>query len=208
MAWYELPLIAFAAYIAGSIPLGQVLTSVLLSTSSSFGSRSTAFIRVASNISKGCAVVSLGHFAGLVGAEIAAVFVVLGHVYPVHCQFRGGNGTATLLGALIALHPMVGFVALLSWLFVYYVCRYAGLSAVVSAVMTPLISQLLDFKVGLPLLLSLAALVIWRNRRSLERLAHRTENSVTWDRSSQTERSSQIRTLNLVSVESSQARYS
>ena len=192
MVWYELPLIAIAAYIAGSIPLGQVLTSILRSTSSSFGARSTAFIRVAGNISKGCAVVSLGHLAGFVGAEIAAVFVVLGHVYPVHCQFRGGNGTATLLGALIALHPMVGLVALLSWLFAYYVYRYAGLSAVVSAVMTPLISPLLDFKVGLPLLLSLAALVIWRNRRCLERLAHGTEKMVTWDRYTQSTTHSRI----------------
>ena len=185
MVWYELPLIAIAAYIAGSIPLGQVLTSVLRSTSSSFGARSTAFIRVAGNISKSCAVVSLGHLAGFVGAEVAAVFVVLGHVYPAHRQFQGGNGTATLLGALIALHPMVGLVALLSWLFAYYVFRYSGLSAIVSAGMTPVISELLDFNIGLPLLMSLAALVIWRNRKGLERLANGTEKMVTWDRSIQ-----------------------
>ena len=185
MVWYELPLIALAAYIAGSIPLGQVLTSILRWTSSSFGARSTAFIRVVGDISKGCAVVSVGHFAGFEGAEIAALFVVLGHVYPVHRQFRGGNGTATLLGALIALHPMVGLVALLSWLFAYYVYRYASLSAVVSAGMTPVISGLLDFNVGMPLLLSLAALVIWRNRKGLERVANGTEEMVMWDRSSQ-----------------------
>ncbi|MEK6216501.1 MAG: hypothetical protein N2B03_04690, partial [Boseongicola sp.] len=97
-----------------------------------------------------------------------------------------------------------GLVALLSWLFAYYVYRYAGLSAVVSAVMTPIISELLDFNIGLPFLLSLAALVIWRNRKSLERLAHGTEKMVTWDRSNEIIAKSKIRARQSVSVALSQ----
>ncbi len=37
---------------------------------------------------------------------------VLGHIFPIFANFRGGKGVATLLGMALAIQPMVAFTLL------------------------------------------------------------------------------------------------
>ena len=46
-----------------------------------------------------------------VDAALAAIFSVIGHNYSVFLNFKGGAGTMTAAGALIALHPLVFVLA-------------------------------------------------------------------------------------------------
>ena len=180
---YILTAVSVAAFLFGSLPLATWASRCLTFGGAVFGVRSDALIRVCTDIAKGAAAVLLGHQAGMDGAQLATIFVVLGHIYPLRAGFGKKNGTGTLLGALIALHPLVGLTALLSWLFAYYVYRYAGLSAVISAVATPVLCSMLGYTatVRIELLILLAAIVIWRHRKCIRRLIDRTETMVTWD---------------------------
>ena len=45
-----------------------------------------------------------------------AIAVVIGHVYPVWYEFRGGKGAATLIGAVAMLSPLALIPVLVVWL--------------------------------------------------------------------------------------------
>ena len=63
---------------------------------------------------------------------ICAAAAVIGHVWPMWHQFRGGKGAATLLGAyLVISYPLV-IVMLISFFALLCVFGFVGLSTVIS----------------------------------------------------------------------------
>src|SRR5690554_3962043 len=43
---------------------------------------------------------------------IAGYAAILGHIYPFFMKFKGGKGTATLIGMLLGLNPLYGLIAM------------------------------------------------------------------------------------------------
>ena len=60
------------------------------------------------------------------GMHIAALFVVIGHNWPVYYGFRGGKGIATMFGAFLFMHPLIAIVLAL------LVIAFIGLIRIVS----------------------------------------------------------------------------
>ena len=73
---------------------------------------------------------------------LAAVAVVIGHIFPVWLGFNGGKGVATTGGVLLAYAWPVGLAALATWLAVALVTRYSSLAALVASVLAPLYAWL------------------------------------------------------------------
>jgi glycerol-3-phosphate acyltransferase PlsY len=124
------------AYLLGSIPFGYLLvrffrkedirqkgsgnigaTNVIRSGSKGLGA--ATFIL---DLLKGCCAVLLcGTVAARLGLapdvrangiSIAALFVVLGHMYTVWLGFKGGKGVATAFGVFLALAPWAALAGL------------------------------------------------------------------------------------------------
>jgi len=70
-------------------------------------------------------------------AVACAVAVVVGHVYPVWYEFRGGKGAATLIGAVAVLSPAALLPVLGVWLMCVMLTGYVGLSTILGAVTLP-----------------------------------------------------------------------
>ena len=70
-------------------------------------------------------------------AVACAVAVVVGHVYPVWYEFRGGKGAATLLGAVAMLSPLALVPMLGIWLACVMLTGYVGLSTILGAATLP-----------------------------------------------------------------------
>lgn len=71
----------------------------------------------------------------MIGLGLASV---IGHVFPVFANFKGGKGVATLFGMMLAMQPVVAVSCVGVFLFVLYLTRYVSLSAILGALMLPI----------------------------------------------------------------------
>ena len=71
----------------------------------------------------------------MLGLGLAAV---IGHIYPVWADFRGGKGVATLFGMILAIQPIVAINCVGVFLLVLYLTRYVSLSSIVAGVALPI----------------------------------------------------------------------
>lgn len=71
----------------------------------------------------------------MLGLGLAAV---IGHIYPVWADFRGGKGVATLFGMVLAIQPIVAINCVGVFLLVLYLTRYVSLSSIVAGVALPI----------------------------------------------------------------------
>lgn len=67
----------------------------------------------------------------MVGLGLAAV---LGHIFPIWADFRGGKGVATLFGMILAIQPVVAACCVGVFILVLYLTRFVSLSSILASV--------------------------------------------------------------------------
>jgi glycerol-3-phosphate acyltransferase PlsY len=94
---------------------------------------------------------------------------VIGHLYPLYFNFRGGKGVATAAGMLLGLYPPAALLAVAAWLLVFVLTRTSSLAALIA---TPLTLPLLAWQQPAALLpvCVLTGLIVWRHRSNLRDL--------------------------------------
>jgi glycerol-3-phosphate acyltransferase PlsY len=106
--------------------------------------------------------------------------VIVGHVYPVWFEFRGGKGVASVVGVVAALDPRLLAPMLISWLAVLVLTGYVGLASMVTGgvlVITVSLAQ----RENLPLLtfcMGMAAFVLYTHRGNIARMRNGQESRV------------------------------
>ena len=165
---------AFGAGDLRQIGSGNIGATNVLRT----GRKGLAAATLLLDLGKGAAAVLLAR-AWLPGAELyAAAAVMIGHCYPVWLRFRGGKGVATLMGVALALHWPLGAVFAALWLGLLALLRISSLAGMVAAISTPVTAAVLGEFDLVPLLMGLAALVLWKHRANIARLIDGTEPRV------------------------------
>lgn len=146
------------------------------------GGKTPALITLAGDMLKGFIPVLIGRLFGLDGffLGLIAVATFLGHIYPVFFKFQGGKGVATAAGAIIALSPIVGIAALISWILVAVTFRYSSLAALIAAIATPVFMLLLGKIAYLIPTLIIAAMLIWTHRDNIQRLRSGSESKMSF----------------------------
>ncbi len=71
----------------------------------------------------------------MIGLGLAAV---IGHVFPIFANFKGGKGVATLFGMILTVQPVVAVSCVGVFLLVLYLTRYVSLSSILGALMLPI----------------------------------------------------------------------
>jgi len=115
----------------------------------------------------------------LVAACAAAA--VVGHIWPLYHDFRGGKGGATLLGTLLALMPALVPVALGVWLLVVLLSGFVGLATVAAAAAMPIATWILAGRIYpmIAFTLAMAALVAFAHRGNFARMRSGSEPRFT-----------------------------
>lgn len=69
---------------------------------------------------------------------IAGLFAVIGHIFPLFAQLRGGKGVASILGAVIGINPLASLIAVLIFLIVLFITKYVSLGSLIAGFSFPL----------------------------------------------------------------------
>lgn len=144
------------------------------------GGKKLAFFVIAGDALKGVVPILIARACDVEGLalSIVAVAAVLGHLYPIFFQFRGGKGVATLFGAIIALSWLAGLLVIISWLVVAVTTRYSSLASVLSIILLPLYLIVLNQTDYVPPMLLLALLIIYRHHGNIKRLIRHEEPKI------------------------------
>ena len=69
------------------------------------------------------------------GLGLAAV---LGHIFPVWADFRGGKGVASLFGMVLGIQPNVALCCVGVFILVLYLTRWVSLSSILASIAFPI----------------------------------------------------------------------
>jgi glycerol-3-phosphate acyltransferase PlsY len=183
-------------YLLGSIPFGLLLTKVAgVGDIRGIGSGNIGATNVLRTGRKGLAAATL-LLDGLKGAAsvlIARVYVepdialfaglaaVLGHLFPIWLNFKGGKGVATGIGVLIAAAWPVGLAACAVWLLVAATARLSSLASLAAFASAPCVALILEDFGVVKLAFTIAVLVFVRHQANIRRLLAGTEPRIGRD---------------------------
>ncbi len=110
---------------------------------------------------------------------------VVGHIFPVWADFRGGKGIATLFGMILSIQPLVAISLVGVFILMLFLTRYVSLSSISASVAFPLLILFIFNEPELSYRLfaiSTAFLVILTHYKNINRLINGNENKVPFFR--------------------------
>jgi glycerol-3-phosphate acyltransferase PlsY len=106
---------------------------------------------------------------------------VLGHIFPIWAEFRGGKGVATLFGLIIAVSPWTALSCGGVFLFVLYLTRFVSLSSILASMAFPIFILVIfnvDNNAYRVFAIAVSILVILTHQKNIGRLISGNENKV------------------------------
>jgi acyl phosphate:glycerol-3-phosphate acyltransferase len=195
--------IAVAAYLLGSIPVGYLLVRVFrrqdVRSMGSGNIGATNVLRTGGkglgaatfllDVFKGAAAVWLGGALGAALAPgtpprdaqaLAALFAVLGHIFPCWLRFRGGKGVATGFGVFLCTSPWAALAAIGLFFVIFALTRYVSVASIVGAASFPVFAYFIPPGPHPPFFFAVecfvALLIILKHHENIRRLMAGTES--------------------------------
>ncbi|MGX5817485.1 glycerol-3-phosphate 1-O-acyltransferase PlsY [Chitinophaga lutea] len=113
-----------------------------------------------------------------VGLGLAAV---IGHIFPIWANFRGGKGIATLFGMVLAIQPLVALLCVGVFLLILFLTRYVSLSSIIASIAFPVLilfifrEQEVFYRV---FAIAVALMVVLTHQKNIMRLLTGNESKV------------------------------
>ena len=215
-------LTAFISYLLGSISFATIFTYLFtkkdIRTMGSGNAGATNVLRsvgalpaaltLIGDVGKGVAAVLIGsalfrHFdiqsisgeyAYEIGRGVAGLFALLGHLFPLYFNFKGGKGVLTAAGICLVMNPICLLVCLAAFLICLAISKIVSLSSCIACAMLPVSMFVytyffqyktstephINYVVIMTLLAFVyAAIVIFMHRSNIERLKNGTESKIS-----------------------------
>ncbi len=194
---------AVGAYLLGSIPFGYLLVRVFrkedirekgsgnigATNVMRSGGKGLGALTFILDVLKGYSAVALcGAYAtqaGLAndvranGMAIAALCVVLGHIYTLWLRFKGGKGVAAAFGVFLALALWPALVGVGVFAVVFALSKYVSLGSIISAAAFPVLALVMPHAsrtaLEIAVLFVIPLIVILKHHQNIARLMSGTE---------------------------------
>ena len=112
------------------------------------------------------------------GLGLAAV---VGHIFPIWADFRGGKGVATLFGLVLGISPWTALSCVAIFTLVLYLTRFVSLSSILASIAFP-VFILVIFNVDNPayriFAIAVALMVLLTHQKNIGRLISGSESKV------------------------------
>ncbi len=106
---------------------------------------------------------------------VAGMGALLGHIYPVWLNFKGGKGVASYFGVLLSLNWQSFLIAALNWIVIFYLKRISSLAAIITALFIPIWLYIFTDSTGLIFGTVYSILIIYKHAANIKRLLQGTE---------------------------------
>lgn len=144
------------AYLAGSIPTavwyGKIFHGIDVRQHGSGNAGATNSLRTLGK-KAGIIVLIVDFLKGFLAVKAASLFstetdnilplimglaVIVGHIFPIFAQFRGGKGVATAMGVLVATFPWAALGCMVVFMIIVFATRYVSLGSILGALAFPI----------------------------------------------------------------------
>ena len=194
--------VALVSYLLGSVSFAVIVSRIgakddvrnhgsgnagMTNILRSYGKKMAAFTAIG-DFGKGVIAVALGRIifslAGIQGIDagyIAGLFVILVHLYPLFCGFKGGKGVLTSLGAAVIVSPIPFLVIAGIAIPTVFAVKIVSLISIIGFALYPVVVVAVDLLLNKPFLgelifaLVVSGLGIWKHRSNIQRLRAGTE---------------------------------
>lgn len=204
-------LVAIIAYLIGSISFSVIISKKMAGFdvrekgSGNAGStnvlrtvgKKAAVITLICDILKGVVAILLALLAGVIIkdldkallVQLAGVFVIIGHTFPIFFKFKGGKGIATSLGVLLMINWQIGLICLVFALLLIALTRMVSVGSITAAILFPVLVLFINQNYIVAessnwsyLIFSviIALLVFFNHRANLKRIVNGTENKLSF----------------------------
>lgn len=200
-------IVAIIAYLLGSISFSVIISKKMAGFdvrekgSGNAGStnvlrtvgKKAAVLTLICDCLKGVLAILIAYIAGSIVKDIdksllvqlAGIFVVIGHTFPVFFKFKGGKGVATSLGVLLMVNWQIGLICLVFALVLMALTRFVSLGSVAAAVLFPVLTVFIRTNYLVPgnyiiFGIILAVFVIFNHRENVKRLLEGKENKLSF----------------------------
>jgi glycerol-3-phosphate acyltransferase PlsY len=189
----EMVIAVMAAYLLGSVSFAIVVSKAMaLPDPRSYGSKNPGATNVLRTGKKAAAVLTLlgDALKGFVPVLLAVIYLpqaapyvgiaaFVGHLFPLYHRFQGGKGVATAAGVLFGFDAWLGLGTLATFAILVAFFRYVSLASMIAAVFGVFFSWLIHLGGATTLAVAvMAALLIWRHKENIRRLAAGTESKL------------------------------
>ncbi len=186
-------IITLIAYLIGSVSFG-ILASKLFNIADprTMGSKNPGATNVMRQGNKVAAIFTLlgdmlkatillliAKFYGVSDSLIVliAIALMLGHVYPIYYQFKGGKGVATALGILLGISPVLALSVFIIWIIIFFIWKFSSLAAIGATLSSPIIALWIGLSNQLVFLMCILSLIILiRHKSNIKNLLNGTES--------------------------------
>lgn len=112
---------------------------------------------------------------------ILGLAAVIGHIFPIWADFRGGKGVATLFGLVLGISPWTALSCVGIFILVLYLTRFVSLSSILASIAFP-IFILVIFNVDNPVYrvfaIAVALMVLLTHQKNIGRIFKGNESKV------------------------------
>ena len=186
-------IITLIAYLIGSVSFG-ILASKLFNIADprTMGSKNpgatnvmrqgnkvAAIFTLLGDMLKATILLSIAKFYGVSDSLIVliAIALMLGHVYPIYYQFKGGKGVATALGILLGINPVLALSVFIIWIIIFFIWKFSSLAAIGATLSSPIIALWIGLSNQLVFLMCIISLIILvRHKSNIKNLLNGTES--------------------------------
>ena len=106
-------------------------------------------------------------------------FTILGHIYPVWLNFKGGKGVATYIGFLFGLNPYIALSFLLVWLVIALISKYSSLGSLIGILVAPAYFIFINFNFYILIfVIYLTFIIYFKHTENVKRLINKTESKI------------------------------
>ena len=192
MAEISILTIYFISYLIGSIPFGLIIARITTGKdirnlgSGNIGTtnavrtlgKKLGALTLLLDIAKTLLAIKLAKIYDL-NIYLAAILSILGHIFPIWLNFKGGKGVAGSFAALLYIEPILGLIFFICWSTIFLLSKISALASIISIICVLVITLLsnsdhsLKYFVG-----ALVIIIIFTHIANIRRMI--TNNELTF----------------------------